>query len=269
MIETIFVLAILILLLLFLVRPGKLSPEQEAPFRGRCYAHRGLYDPKGPVPENSLAAFQAAAEAGYGIELDVQLSKDGEVVVFHDDTVDRVTGCSGRVDSFTLQELQKMSLNGTDQTIPLFCDVLREVGGRVPLIVELKTGPNNRELCEKTWALLREYEGLYCVESFDPRLMQWFKKNVPGVLRGQLACSCEDFKHIRLSFAASRLLGNCLSRPQFIAWGSEKKNLMVKLCESFGPMTIRWNNRDAEELRQLQEEYDGVIFEFYHPAPRY
>lgn len=269
MIETIFVLAVLMMLLVFLVRPGSLKPQQEAPLRGRCYAHRGLYDKNGPVPENSLAAFRAAAEAGYGIELDVQLSKDGEVVVFHDDTVDRITECTGRVDSFDLQQLQKMHLCGTEQTIPLFRQVLSEVNGRVPLIVEFKTGPKNRELCEKTWELLREYEGVYCVESFDPRIVQWFKNNVPGVLRGQLACSCKDFKNTKLGFFASRLLANFLGRPQFIAWGSDKKNLMVKLCESFGPMTVRWNTRQEEKLPQLQQEYDAVIFEFYKPSPRY
>ena len=233
----------------------------------RNYAHRGA---SGDHPENTMLAFRAALEMGCeGIELDVQLSKDGVVVVFHDSTVDRLTGCTGRVDSFDLQQLQKMRLLGTEQTIPLFCEVLGEVDGKVPLIVELKTGPNNRELCEKTWALLQQYEGPYCVESFDPRIVQWFKKNVPGVLRGQLACSCKDYKNTKLGFFASRLLANFLGRPQFIAWGSDQKNLMVKLCESFGPMTVRWNTREEEKLRQLQQEYDAVIFEGYKPSPRY
>ena len=124
--------AAVMLLILFLVQPGRVSPQQEKPFRGRCYAHRGLYQKDQSIPENSLAAFAAAAEAGYGMELDVQLSKDGAVVVFHDDTLNRVTGIKGRVDEYTLEQLQKMPLCGTEHTMPLFKDVLACVAGRTP-----------------------------------------------------------------------------------------------------------------------------------------
>lgn len=134
---------------IYLVAPGKIRKKQKSPFQNRNFAHRGLHKRDKSVPENSLAAFERAASYGYGIELDVQLSKDGQVVVFHDDTLNRVCGVDARVDSKTLAELQQLSLCGTDETIPLFSDVLKTVRGRGALIVELKNGKNNKELCEK------------------------------------------------------------------------------------------------------------------------
>ena len=263
--------AAVMLLILFLVQPGRVSPQQEKPFRGRCYAHRGLYQKDQSIPENSLAAFAAAAEAGYGMELDVQLSKDGAVVVFHDDTLNRVTGIKGRVDEYTLEQLQKMPLCGTEHTMPLFKDVLACVAGRTPLIVELKSGRRNRELCQKTLALLREYEGVFCVESFDPVIVGWFKRNAPDILRGQLADSYKGYPHNPLAFLLSRCMGNWVSRPQFIAWGPRKKNVLVKLAESFGPMKVFWTAHDDEihPHEELKQEYDAIIFEHYTPDTQY
>ena len=271
MIEILIVLAALVLAVLFVVRPGRGRPAQLAPFQGWNYAHRGLHTQDKQVAENSLPAFAAAVAAGYGMELDVQLSKDGQVVVFHDDTLDRVTGVQGRVDAFTWEELQKMQLCGGAERMPLFTEVLAVVAGKTPLIVELKSGPRNRELCQKTLALLREYEGPFCVESFDPTVVAWFKNNAPDILRGQLADDYHSYKKMPapLAFALSRCLGNCLARPQFIAWGPRKKNVMVKLAEAFGPMKVFWTAHADMDTQALQAEYDGVIFEFYTPRPRY
>ena len=128
-----------------------------------------------------------------------------------------------------------------------------------------------RELCQKTLALLREYEGPFCVESFDPTVVAWFKNNAPDILRGQLADDYHSYKKMPapLAFALSRCLGNCLARPQFIAWGPRKKNVMVKLAEAFGPMKVFWTAHADMDTQALQAEYDGVIFEFYTPRPRY
>lgn len=140
--------------LVFLVAPGRASKKDKKPFMYKNFAHRGLHKKDKTVPENSLAAFERASSYGYGMELDVQLSKDGQVVVFHDDTLNRVCGVDSRVDEKTYDELSKISLCGTTQTIPLFSEVLKTVRGRGPLIVELKNGTRNEELCEKTYALL-------------------------------------------------------------------------------------------------------------------
>lgn len=272
MIDVLIILAILVLAILFLIQPGRVRPGQLAPFSGWNYAHRGLFSKDQTVPENSLPAFEAAVAAGYGMELDVQLSKDGHVVVFHDDTLPRATGVEGRVDAYDLEELQKMPLFGTQHTMPLFSDVLAVIGGKTPLIVELKSGPRNAELCRKTLELLRGYEGAYCVESFDPTVVAWFRKNAPDILRGQLA---DDYASYRpnsapaLAFALSNCLGNCIARPQFIAWGPGKKPVLVRLAEAFGPMKVFWTAHDSMDVAGLEAEFDGVIFEHYTPNPRY
>ena len=156
----------------FLAAPGRAGKAQKAPFLGWNFAHRGLHRADKSVPENSLEAFRLAEEAGYGVELDVQLSQDGQVVVFHDDTLDRVCSVHGRVDAFPYEQLRQMSLCGTEQHIPLFSQVLEVFGGRGPLLVELKTGPRNRELCEKTLALLEGYRGEVCIESSPVHRLQ-------------------------------------------------------------------------------------------------
>lgn len=172
---------------LFVMAPGASSRRQRAPFMGTNVAHRGLHSRDKSVPENSLEAFRLAAEAGYGIELDVQLSKDGQVVVFHDDTLDRVCGVCARVDELTLAELKALRLCGTEQTIPLFTEVLDVIRGRGPIICELKDGKRNRELCEKTYDIISAYRGEICVESFNPMIVAWFRFHAKDLLRGQLA----------------------------------------------------------------------------------
>ena len=172
---------------LFLLAPGTSSRRQREPFMGTNVAHRGLHSRDKSVPENSLEAFRLAAEAGYGIELDVQFSKDKQVVVFHDDTLDRVCGVHARVDELTYDELKELRLCGSDQTIPLFTEVLGVIRGRSPIICELKNGRNNRELCEKTYEIISGYRGDICVESFNPMIVAWFRFHAKDLLRGQLA----------------------------------------------------------------------------------
>ena len=166
-----------------------------------------------------------------------------------------------------------MPLCGTGHHMPLFTEVLATVAGRTPLIVELKSGPRNKELCRKTLALLRSYEGAFCVESFDPTIVAWFRRNAPDILRGQLSDSCASFRKdgssLIGSFVLSRCMGNFLARPQFIAWGPNPKNAAVRLIEAFGPMKVFWTARPGTDHAALTGEYDGVIFEHYAPPARY
>ena len=172
----------------FLLAPGHASRRQKAPFLGMNFAHRGLHSRDKSVPENSIAAFRLAARAGYGVELDVQLTRDKQIVVFHDDTLLRACGVDARVDDYRWQELcEKMRLFGTEHTIPLFSQVLSVVRSQVPLIVELKTGGDWQGLCARVRDMLRSYEGPYCIESFDPHIVRWFYRNAPEILRGQLS----------------------------------------------------------------------------------
>ena len=179
------------LLLIFLVlylfaircRNGQTGMKE---FRGWNYAHRGLYG--NGIPENSMAAFKAALDHGYGIELDVHLLKDGNLAVMHDSLLNRTTGQPGRLEDLTTEDLKKYSLEGTDQTIPEFMDVLTLYNGKAPLIVELKpVDGNHAALTEAVCNMMKSYKGLYCLESFDPRCIQWLRKNRPEILRGVLA----------------------------------------------------------------------------------
>lgn len=253
----------------FLAAPGRAGKAQKAPFLGWNFAHRGLHRADMSVPENSLEAFRLAGEAGYGVELDVQLSKDGQVVVFHDDTLDRVCSVHGRVDAFPYEQLRQMSLCGTEQHIPLFSQVLEVFGGRGPLLVELKTGPRNKELCEKTLALLEGYRGDVCIESFDPRIVAWFRRHAPQLLRGQLAAPMEEYtkdgRGKAQAFLLSRCLLNCLSRPQFIAYKIGPRPLIVRLSERLGALKFGWTSHGQEN----EAGRDAVIFEFYRPRLRF
>ncbi len=269
------ILIVLIGLYLFLILCARPSKEQTAPFQNLYCAHRGFYEKDQSVPENSLRAFERAVENGYGVELDVQLTKDGQVVVFHDDTVDRETEYKGRVDSFTLEELQSMSLFGTTGEklgIPLFTDVMNVLDGKSPTIVELKSTENYPELCEKTLAILRKCKGPYCVESFDYRIVRWFKKNAPDLMRGQLT---ERYSAWRKSlpavaaFGMSHLWTNIAARPHFIAYGSMDQPLALRLARPFGAFTVYWTCEPDSDHDTLKKRYDCIIFQYYHPDPHY
>lgn len=234
------------------------------------FAHRGLHDVENGLPENSLAAFKAARDAGYGAELDVQLSKDGQVMVFHDDTLKRVCNEDGAVHDYTKDELQKFSLSGLPHTIPLFTEVLDEFGkGSGPLIVEIKTCKNFPELCQKTYDILKKYSGIYCVESFNPLIVKWFKDHAPEIFRGQLVCQESGYDVINVKFVR-KLLVNCafafLGKPDFIAYENVKRPKHVMRLVEKGAMLIGWTSRVPDID---QEKNDAVIFEKYRPAPRY
>lgn len=256
-------------LVLFLIWPGRSTKEMRAPFSGRNFAHRGLHNREKTVPENSLPAFRAAADAGYGIELDIQFSKDGQIVVFHDDTLDRVCGITGRVDEYTFEELKGFSLCGTKERIPLFSEVLEAVGGRVPLIVELKNGKRNSELCRQGYELLRVYDGEYCVESFNPFIVGWFKKHAPEVLRGQLSAPASEFEGQAPAYQAfflANVLSNVVARPHFIAYEKKTLPFLVWLSERLGAMRVVWTVRGNDPAAQIARCNDAVIFELYRPA---
>lgn len=264
----------LFLVYLFLILPSRADKAKFAPFSGLMAAHRGLYEKDQSVPENSLEAFRRAAEAGYGVELDVQLSKDGAVVVFHDDIVDRMTTEKGRVDSFTLAELQAMPLKGTEHRMPLFTDVMAVLDGVSPTIVELKSTENYPELCEKTLAILRTLKGPYCVESFDPRIVRWFYKNAPDLVRGQLTEAYSYWRHeghlpVWRCLLMHTLFVNFLTHPQFIAFGRGCRPLCMRIGRKLGAKTVFWTERPDSNHERLAKHYDCRIFEHYRPETHY
>ena len=261
-------LAVLLGLWLFLIAPGRASRAQRSPFEGRAFAHRGLYELDQSVPENSLPAFRRAVEAGYGAELDVQRTRDGQIVVFHDDDMRRACGVEGAVRDFTYEELRQIPLFGTEARIPLFSEVLKIFDGKQPLIVELKYGPDSDLLCEAVRRMLDAYDGPACVESFHPAMVRWFKQHDPDRLRGQLSeavCYSRKNLPLPLSFMMSRLLSNCLTRPQFIAYRVGPKPFSVRAAEGMGAMKVLWTARESELHKRRMTENHAVIFEGYRP----
>lgn len=252
---------------LFLLVCYGIAPNQKrdvSAFRGKKYAHRGLHNSE--VPENSLWAFRRAVEKHFGVELDVQMTKDGLPVVFHDGTLKRMCGVEGSVKDYTYDELCKLNLKETNETIPLLRDVL-EVLGDTDLICEIKSdnGVKNYELCEKAYELLKAYKGNYCIESFSPYLVEWFKKNHPGIIRGQLSCHVQGTGHGKVSdWMLTNLLVHYLSRPDFIAYEfrDAKKSFGLRLVRKlFNPFCICWTPKGEEEIAQALKEFDTIIFE--------
>lgn len=253
---------------IFLTAPGRADKSRKEAFRGRNFAHRGLHSNTGKRPENSLAAFRAAAEKGYGIELDARLTSDGQVAVFHDDGLERMCGVPGRVEDMPMSELKKLSLGDTQETIPTLEEALDTVDDRVPVIIELKKGKKNEELCEKVLQIIDEHFGDFCVESFDPRILRWFRKNAPDILRGQLIAPAEDLGDSvspPQAFALRWALTNVFARPHFIAHKIGKKSPGVLLCEALGAMRIAWTSRSYKN----EKKNDAVIFEGYLPRVKY
>ncbi len=242
-----------------------LSPEQRKLFDRRNYAHRGLHTADKSVPENSLAAFRRAAERGYGVELDVQLSRDGQVMVFHDDDLERMTGQKGKIWDFDYEELRKLRLLKTEEKIPLFTEVLEVLReGAGPLIVEVKTGPRNDELCEKTYEIMGYYPGVWCMESFNPFIVNWFRKNAPEVVRGQLVTfkeAYEGYPGFLQRFLAKAGFSR-LNQPHFIAFNIDARTPEnIFRMQDKGMLLFGWTSRKPG----YEGRADGLIFELYEP----
>lgn len=255
-------LILFLVYVLVLVRPGRRVKPSPALL---CeYAHRGLYG--NGVPENSLLAFELACQRGCGIELDVQLSRDGKVVVFHDGDLKRMTGVDRKVCELSASELTALKLAGTDQTIPLLSDVLCLVNGRVPLLVELKSDSlTDASICKKVADVLDGYGGAYCIESFNPKLIKEMKKCLPGVFYGQLYTnSCRDTqKHSPLHIAISLMAFNFMSKPDFIAYNkADRASLPVKLATKLYPTpAFVWTPKGEDEVEEAHRLGEIPIFE--------
>ena len=266
---SIIIAAILILaaVYLFMIAPRMIGKPDVSALRGVHYAHRGLHDNKSDAPENSMKAFQKAVDAGYGIELDVQLSKDEIPVVFHDETLNRMCGVDGKVWQYTLEELQKMKLADSDETIPTFEAVLKTVGGKVPLIVEYKLDVPSTKVCDIADPMLKNYRGTYCIESFHPFAVRWYKLHRPEVIRGQLSedfMKVEKYKGKPLYWILSNLMLNFLGRPDFIAYNHKDcKNVSRRLCTKLGALPVAYTIKSQEQYENVKNEFDLFIFDSF------
>jgi len=268
-------LALLLLIIIFCIAPGKMSESAKKTakiFYGLYCAHRGLHAEDQSIPENSLAAFVAAREAGYGVELDVQMTKDEKIIVFHDYDLVRACGVDKRIHDLEYSELSGYTLFGTEEKIPLLSEAL-EVLGDTPVVVELKPvgAKKNAALCKNTHDVLRSHGVIWCAESFDPRIVRWFRKNAPDVFRGQLSSLPRFLEPLsrHTAIILGNLLTNFLSRPHYLAFSNTYRPLTVKLCRLLGALRMAWTVRPDQDIERCEKENDMIIFEYFTPSPRY
>lgn len=263
-------LVILIVAFAFvLLVKGRTGHKDLPAIRNWYYAHRGLHS--AGVPENSLSAFAAAKAAGYGIELDIHLMQDGELAVIHDSSLKRVAGADITIEELSAVDLNQYRLMGTQEHVPLFKQVLELIDGEVPLIVELKaTTDNYPQLCEKACDLLKNYNGLYCMESFDPRCIVWLRKHRPHIMRGQLA---QDYLKTNvkyswfLKFVMKHNLYNLISQPDFIAYRFEDRKTLSNFVvrKIWGVQGVAWTIRSKQDFDTALKENWIPIFENFTP----
>lgn len=264
---------ILILLICMVVHllclRGRKNQPGLATLRNWVYAHRGLHDEE--KPENSMAAFRAALERGYGIELDVHLLNDGTLAIMHDSNLERVTGQEGTMEDLTAQDLASYHLCGTQETIPTLREVLDLYDGKAPLIIELKTAKGNAApLTEAVCQMLKTYSGPYCLESFDSRCIRYLRKHYPQLIRGQLSeNSIQRDKSFPwpVRFLCTYYLENFLTLPDFIAYRFEDRETASNaICRKlWGIQGVSWTIKTPEDFTTAVNEGWIPIFEGFDP----
>ena len=259
---------IVCVLFIFMIMP-RVSDRADMDMLSADYAHRGLWD-KG-IPENSIPAFARAVERGFGIELDVQLSADGEIMVFHDYNLKRMCGMNSRLSVNKARVLKTLKLGATEYTIPTLDEVLTLVDGRVPVLIEIKGEGDESQLCRRLAETLDTYPGVFAIQSFNPSTLKWFKKFRPRFPRGQLVTKIKKVKGRRApkltAFLLSNLFLNVVSRPDFISVsGTRMKNIPFRLCVSlFKCRGFVWTVRNQNQYRICHGKGLYTIFERFLP----
>lgn len=264
---------------LLTIKPSKKKKAYFKDFENVLYAHRGLFDNQSNAPENSMNAFQKAVQHGYGMEVDVQLTSDHIPVVFHDFTLERVARAQngqpvkGKVKDYTYDQLKQFHLLRSQQTIPTLENLLKCVNGSVPLIIEYKieTMDFKVSVCPIANQLLKRYQGLYCVESFNPFGLLWYRIRRPDILRGQLADNYHKDPAIKdnpFTFMAQNLMFNFLSKPDFIAYNCKfPHTISLQLCRHlFHHEAAGWTIQSEKQLKKARKDFDLFIFDSFVPV---
>ena len=228
-------------------------------------AHRGLHDKT--TPENSLASFAKAIQEGYAIELDVRKIADGTLIVFHDESLSRLTDNDGYIKFLNKTDLDLLTLKGSQEKIPTFKEVLDFIAGRAPILIEIKNEGKVGDLEKSIIEELKEYQGDYAIQSFNPYVLEYFYKHAPHILRGQLA---GFFKGEKLSFfkkyALKRMvLNNKVSHPDFISY--EARRLPNRFIRKYKKLPlIAWTVKSESEYLKVVKYCDNIIFEGFEPT---
>ena len=258
--------AVLIILWLLMLMPGRRKNTLLEKLKTYKFAHRGLHG-FSDIPENSVRAFKLAIEMGYASELDVHLSKDGRLVVMHDANLKRMCGINKNICDMTGEELSELKLGETGESIPFFEDVLPLFENKAPLLIEIKTTVGNVfKICRALFNVLDDYKGVYCIESFDPRVLLWLRFKRPDVVRGQLSgyINKHGEKLFFLGdFALKNLLVNCIGSPDFIAYRFDDRNSpSLRLCKKLYDVPIfYWTITSEKQQKAAEAEGGTIIFE--------
>ena len=234
------------------------APDRVAFLKAQPYAHRGLHG--GGVIENSRAAFRAAIALGHGIELDVQAARDGEAMVFHDATLDRLTETTGAVAAHTPSELARIALRGTRETIAELVEILALIGGSVPVLIEIKAkGPRIAALCLSVRRALEGYRGNAAIMSFNPLVGAWFAENAARIVRGLVVS--EEHKR-GAKGAVGRWVSLAKAKPDFLAYDvRDLPSTFASAARARGIPVLTWTVRDADAERRAFAHADEAIYE--------
>ena len=261
-------LALVFSVWVFLTAP-KIRHKRMEKYKAVRFAHRGLHGKD--VPENTLAAFRRAVNAGFGIELDIRLSREGELVVFHDVSLKRAAGIDKKVIELSKEELNNTRIFGSSYTVPAFKDVLSLVGGKVPLLVEIKSGPGEYGVAERFLEEISGYTGDYIAESFNPKALRTVKRKRPDIPIGILSAEFSKDEKYRGNIAykfLERLRFNFFARPDFIAYDHKGYKVLALRALRFiyRVPTVAWTVTSKEEEALARGRgFDTVIFENYIP----
>lgn len=244
------------------ISEDKISWIKETPI-----AHRGLHTKD--IPENSLSAFENALKNNYAIELDVQFTKDKEVVVFHDENLKRMTNDTRNIEDVNYDELKNLRLDNTNEIIPTLEEVLELVDSKVAILIEIKDCKDYIELSEKTYEILKGYEGNYAIQSFNPFILEWYKNNASEVVRGQLSGTFTEGSESLNSFekfALKNMLLNFKSKPNYIGYDLEgiPKSKLESLRKKGVPIIV-WTVKNKEDMEKAYKYSDNITFENFLP----
>lgn len=244
------------------ISEDKISWIKETPI-----AHRGLHTKD--IPENSLSAFENALKNNYAIELDVQFTKDKEVVVFHDENLKRMTNDTRNIEDVNYDELKNLRLDNTNEIIPTLEEVLELVDSKVAILIEIKDCKDYIELSEKTYEILKGYEGNYAIQSFNPFILEWYKNNASEVIRGQLSGTFTEGSESLNSFekfVLKNMLLNFKSKPNYIGYELEgiPKSKLESLRKKGVPIIV-WTVKNKEDMEKAYKYSDNITFEKFLP----
>ncbi|MEN8907816.1 MAG: glycerophosphodiester phosphodiesterase family protein [Clostridiales bacterium] len=228
-------------------------------------AHRGYHFRNKKIPENSLVAFENAINCNFAIELDVHISKDLEIFVYHDYNLKRITGIDKIIENTTYKELKSLNLYDTNYKIPILSEVLELVDGKVPLLIEIKNKRKIGILEEKLCLQLLDYNGDYAIQSFSFDVITWLKNNAPNIIRGQLVKNINKVRDNVFLYLNSNILRND-NKPRFMSCNINYIPNWIKQKRLKNEIyLLGWTVKNNIKINNIKKNFDNIIFEGFRP----